>query len=60
AVLEGGGQATLIRVNPEVEDEDDSELSYPHLLSIHATGLATLQAIDHVIQSGLVAISPCN
>ncbi|RHY55222.1 hypothetical protein DYB30_004946 [Aphanomyces astaci] len=60
AVLEGGGQATLIRVNPEVEDEDDSELSYPHLLSIHATGLATLQAIDHVIQSGLVAIPPCN
>ncbi|RHY90055.1 hypothetical protein DYB37_002284 [Aphanomyces astaci] len=60
AVLESGGQATLIRVNPEVEDEDDSELSYPHLLSIHATGLATLQAIDHVIQSGLVAISPCN
>ncbi|ETV85272.1 hypothetical protein, variant [Aphanomyces astaci] len=60
AVLESGGQATLIRVNPEVEDEDDSELSYPHLLSIHATGLATLQAIDHVIQSGLVAIPPCN
>ncbi|ETW03388.1 hypothetical protein, variant [Aphanomyces invadans] len=58
AVLEAGhGQATLIRVNPEVDDPDESEVAYPVLINIHATGLATLQAIDRCIQSGLVSQS---